>query len=101
MSILKVRYFDQTKSGEITSRLTNDTTQVKRLVANDLPNFVTNMLQMLGAVVLMFSTDWHLALWILLAAPVTLLLLLLVMMFSRKVGHATQDAMADFSGVAQ
>ncbi|MFL1695297.1 ABC transporter ATP-binding protein [Weissella kandleri] len=101
LSILKVSYFDQTKSGEITSRLTNDTTQVKRLVANDLPNFVTNVLQMLGAVVLMFSTDWHLALWILLAAPVTLLLLLPIMKFSRKVGHATQDAMADFSGVAQ
>ncbi|MCZ9311425.1 ABC transporter ATP-binding protein [Weissella koreensis] len=101
LAILKVRYFDQTKSGEITSRLTNDTTQVKRLVANDLPNFVTSFLQMLGAIVLMFSTDWHLALWILLAAPVTLLFLMPIMMFSRKVGHATQDAMADFSGVAQ
>lgn len=101
LAVLKVRYFDQTKSGEITSRLTNDTTQVKRLVANDLPNFVTSFLQMLGAIILMFSTDWHLALWILLAAPVTLLFMMPIMVFSRKVGHATQDAMADFSGVAQ
>ncbi|WP_057738459.1 ABC transporter ATP-binding protein [Liquorilactobacillus uvarum] len=99
--IFKIPYFDNVKSGEITSRLTNDTSQVKTLVANTLPNFLTSMISMVGAIILMFSTDWHLAVWIFIAVPVTALLVTPVMILGSKVGRGTQDAMADFSGVSQ
>lgn len=39
---LPVKYFDNTKTGEISSRLVNDTSQVKNLLANTLPNAVTS-----------------------------------------------------------
>lgn len=35
---LPVKYFDNTKTGEISSRLVNDTSQVKNPLANTLPN---------------------------------------------------------------
>jgi len=99
--VFKVKYFDQVKSGETTSRLTSDTTQVKTLVANALPGFLTSLIQMVGAVVLMFTTDWHLAIWIIIAVPITAALIAPVMIFAMKVGHGTQDAMADFTGTSQ
>ncbi|MCM0582843.1 ABC transporter ATP-binding protein [Weissella diestrammenae] len=99
--VFKVSYFDQVKSGETTSRLTNDTNQVKTLVANALPGFLTSSIQMVGAVVLMFATDWHLALWIVIAVPITAALVTPVMIFAAKVGHGTQDAMAEFTGSSQ
>ncbi|MFT8825517.1 MAG: ABC transporter ATP-binding protein [Liquorilactobacillus mali] len=99
--VFKTPYFDNVKSGETTSRLTNDTSQVKTLVANTLPNFLTSMISMIGAVILMFTTDWHMAIWIFIAVPVTAVLVTPIMIFGSKVGRGTQDAMADFSGSAQ
>ncbi|KGH54898.1 multidrug ABC transporter permease [Oenococcus oeni] len=99
--IFKMPYFDSVKSGETTSRLTSDTSQVKTLVANTLPNFLTSMISMVGAVILMFTTDWHMAIWIFIAVPVTALLVARVMVLGSKVGRGTQDAMADFTGGSQ
>ncbi|MGQ2283042.1 ABC transporter ATP-binding protein [Apilactobacillus kunkeei] len=98
---LKISYYDKVKSGETTSRLTNDTAQVKTLIANDLPSFLTNLISMIGAVVLMFTTDWHMAIWIFIGVPVTAALVAPVMMFATKVGRVTQDVMADFTGTSQ
>lgn len=99
--VFKTPYFDDVKSGETTSRLTNDTSQVKTLVANTLPSFLTSMISMIGAVILMFTTDWHMAIWIFIAVPVTAVLVTPVMILGSKVGRGTQDAMADFSGGSQ
>jgi ATP-binding cassette subfamily B protein AbcA/BmrA len=99
--VFKISYYDQVKSGETTSRLTSDTAQVKTLVANALPSFLTNLIAMVGAVILMFTTDWHMAIWIFIAVPVTALLVTPVFIFGSKVGHATQDAMAEFTGASQ
>jgi ATP-binding cassette subfamily B protein AbcA/BmrA len=96
--ILKVHYFDETKSGEIISRLVNDTMQVKTLVANSLPSFITGVIQMVGAVVLMFVMDWHMAVWILVAIPAAAIVMVPVALLGNKVGRGTQDAMAAFSG---
>lgn len=99
--VFKISYYDQVKSGETTSRLTSDTAQVKTLVANALPSFLTNLIAMVGAVILMFTTDWHMAIWIFIAVPFTALLVTPVFIFGSKVGHATQDAMAEFTGASQ
>lgn len=99
--VFKISYYDQVKSGETTSRLTSDTAQVKTLVANALPSFLTNLIAMIGAVILMFTTDWHMAIWIFIAVPVTAILVTPVFIFGSKVGHATQDAMAEFTGASQ
>lgn len=99
--VFKISYYDQVKSGETTSRLTSDTAQVKTLVANALPSFLTNLIAMVGAVILMFTTDWHMAIWIFITVPVTALLVTPVFIFGSKVGHATQDAMAEFTGASQ
>lgn len=99
--VFKISYYDQVKSSETTSRLTSDTAQVKTLVANALPSFLTNLIAMVGAVILMFTTDWHMAIWIFITVPVTALLVTPVFIFGSKVGHATQDAMAEFTGASQ
>lgn len=41
---MPVSYFDNTSTGEISSRLVNDTSQVKNLLANTLPNAITSLL---------------------------------------------------------
>ncbi|MCH5462950.1 ABC transporter ATP-binding protein [Lactobacillus sp. LC28-10] len=95
---LPVGYFDETRSGEISSRLINDTSQVKNLLANSVPNMVTSILQLVGALVLMLIMDWKMTLIMFIAVPLVLALMLPVIKQSHKISIARQDALADFNG---
>lgn len=94
---LPVKYFDNTKTGEISSRLVNDTSQVKNLLANTLPNAVTSLLQFFGALVIMMAMDWQMTLIMFIAVPLVVVALLPIMQQSRKIGRKRQDELANFS----
>lgn len=94
---LPVKYFDHTKTGEISSRLVNDTSQVKNLLANTLPNAVTSLLQFFGALVIMLAMDWQMTLIMFIAVPLVVVALLPIMQQSRKIGRRRQDELANFS----
>ena len=94
---LPVKYFDNTKTGDISSRLVNDTSQVKNLLASNLPNAITSILQFFGALVLMLSMDWQMTVIMFVAVPIVILAMLPIMRQSRKIGRARQDELANFS----
>lgn len=94
---LPVKHFDNTKTGEISSRLINDTSQVKNLLANTLPNAVTSLLQFFGALVIMMAMDWQMTLIMFIAVPLVVVALLPIMQQSRKIGRKRQDELANFS----
>lgn len=94
---LPIKYFDNTRTGEISSRLVNDTSQVKNLLANTLPNAVTSLLQFFGALVIMMAMDWQMTLIMFIAVPLVVVALLPIMQQSRKIGRKRQDELANFS----
>lgn len=95
---LPVRYFDSTKTGEIASRLSNDTSQVKNLLANTMPNSLTSMLQFFGALVIMIMMDWKMTAIIFVAVPVVFLAVFPIMKIAGRIGWQRQDELARFSG---
>ena len=94
---LPIKYFDNTKTGEISSRLVNDTSQVKNLLANTLPNAVTSLLQFFSALVIMMVMDRQMTLIMFIAVPLVVVALLPIMQQSRKIGRKRQDELANFS----
>ncbi|WP_270309430.1 ABC transporter ATP-binding protein [Weissella confusa] len=97
---LRVAYFDETKAGEMTSRLINDSTQIKDLLANSFPRMITSLLTVLGALTLMVLKDWRMTAIMALAIPLVMLVMLPVMRQSHKVGRDRQNSLADFNGAA-
>ena len=95
---LRVSYFDNVKTGEMTSRLVNDTMQIKDLLANSFPQMVTSLLQLLGALVIMLLMDWRMTLIMFIAVPLVMIVMFPIMRQSSKIGRQRQDAMATFSG---
>ena len=91
------KYFDDVKTGEISSRLVNDTSQVKDLLASTLPNAMTSLLQFVGALVIMLAMDWRMTLLMFVAVPLVILVMLPVMNQSRKIGRVRQDELAKFA----
>jgi ATP-binding cassette subfamily B protein len=90
-------FFEATRTGEVISRLTNDTAQILAVIGFGLSMFVRNLLMMSGAAVMLFVTSWKLALFILLGVPLTLIPILLLGARVRRLSRDGQDRVADVS----
>lgn len=100
LTTLKVTYFDTVKAGEISSRLVNDTTQVKQLLATTFPQTLSSLILVLGSVYMMIRMDWQMCVAMLVAVPVVFVIMIPIMTFGSKVGHLRQEALAHFNGIA-
>ncbi len=100
LTTLDPAFFDRTKSGEIVSRLTADTTQVKAAFGVSISLALRNAFLFLGAVVLMIVTSPKLSGLVLLAIPVIVLPLVLSGRAVRRRSRAAQDRLADASAYA-
>jgi ATP-binding cassette subfamily B protein len=94
---LEAGYFEATRTGEVISRLTNDTTVLQQVIGYGLSMFVRNLLMMVGAAVMMFVVSWKLAAFVLLGIPATLIPILLLGRRVRRLSRDNQDRVADVS----
>ena len=69
---------------EMSSRLANDTTQVKNLIANSIPQAFTSILLLVGSIVFMLQMQWRLTLAMIIAVPVVMLIMFPIMTFGQK-----------------
>lgn len=98
---LPVSFFDKTSSGNIVSRVVNDTNIVKDLISEHLPEFITGIISIIGAVTLLFIMDWKMTLMMLIAVPITLVIMLPLGRRMAKISKGLQDETAVFSGNVQ
>ena len=90
-------FFETTRTGEVISRLTSDTTLLQQVIGYGLSMFVRNALMMLGAALMLIVTSWKLAALVLLGVPATLVPILLLGRRVRRLSRASQDRVADVS----
>lgn len=98
---LPVRYFDKTPSGESVSRVVNDTGIVKDLISNHFPQFITGTITIIGAIVILLIMDWKMTLLMLLAVPITFLIMMPLGSRMAKISKKMQDETATFTGNIQ
>jgi len=97
---LSSAFFDSAKTGEIVSRLTADTTQIKSAVGASVSIALRNVVLFLGGAVMMVVTSPRLSLFVLGVIPIIVLPLVGFGRAVRKRGRAAQDTLADASGYA-
>src|SRR5260221_444552 len=73
LTALSSAFFDETKTGEIVSRLTADTTQIKAAVGSSVSVALRNLVLFLGATTMMVVTSPRLSAFVLVAIPVIVL----------------------------
>lgn len=97
---LSPEFFDKSHSGEIISRLTADTTQIKSAVGATASLALRNIILGTGALIMMIYTSPRLSLIVIAAIP---LIVLPIVGFGRKVrkrSRAAQDTLADATAYA-
>ncbi len=94
---LSPAFFDSSRTGEIASRIINDSEQIRQVIGFGLSMFLRNGLMMLGALVLLFLTSVKLAALIVLGVPATIIPILLMGRRVRRLSRVGQDRVADVS----
>jgi ATP-binding cassette subfamily B protein len=93
-------FFEVTKTGEVLSRLTTDTTLIQSLSGIGLSILLRSMVSFIGSLVLLLATSFKLAIIIFALIPTVLLPMLLFGRRVRRLSRASQDRVADTSGLA-
>lgn len=93
-------FFDSARSGEIVSRLTADTTQLKATFGASASIALRNLIMLIGAIGMMVFTSPKLAAMVLLAIPAIVLPLVAAGRGVRKRSKAAQDTLADAASFA-
>ena len=92
---LSPAFYDSSRTGEIASRLTNDTEQLRQVVGFGISMLLRNALMMIGALVLMFLTSVKLAALVVLGVPATIIPILFMGRRVRGLSRLSQDRVAD------
>ncbi len=100
LTTLDAAFFDRTKSGEIVSRLTADTTKIQSAFGASASIALRNLVLFGGATVMMIITSPRLSMLVLAAIPLIVLPLVLSGRGVRKRARAAQDKLADASAYA-
>ncbi|GAB2481197.1 ABC transporter ATP-binding protein [Alkalibacterium psychrotolerans] len=98
---LPVRFFDRYASGEVVSRITNDTTIVQNLISSFFPQFINGILSLTGIFIILVLMDWQMTVVMLTAVPLALILTRPLGRRIAKVSREMQDETAVFSGKIQ
>jgi ATP-binding cassette subfamily B protein len=93
-------FFEVTRTGEVLSRLTTDTTLVQSISGVNLSITLRSSIQLVGALILLVATSPSLAGMILVLIPFVLIPLIAVGRKLRKLSRQSQDRIADTSGLA-
>jgi ATP-binding cassette subfamily B protein len=93
-------FYEQTHSGEVMSRLTADTTQVKAAAGSAISQALRNLIMLTGALVMMIITSPSLSLLVLVAIPVIVLPLIGYGRMVRRLSRRAQDTLAEASAYA-
>jgi ATP-binding cassette subfamily B protein len=100
LTALSPAFFDRAQSGELLSRLTADTTQIKAAVGASVSIALRNLVLFVGAAVMMVVTSPKLSLYVLGAIPLIVLPLVGFGRAVRRRSRTAQDTLADASAFA-
>ena len=94
-------FFEVTRTGEVLSRITTDTTVVQTVIGSSVTQALRNVLLVLGGLVLLVVTNPKLSGIVVLAVPLVVVPIVLFGRQVRVLSRISQDRIADVSGRAE
>ena len=95
---LPLKYFDSHAIGDVLSRVTNDVDMIGQTLNQSLVTFVTAVVMLIGSVVMMFVTNWVMALTAIVASLVGFVFMFLIMGKSQKYFVRQQRFLGEIDG---
>lgn len=98
IQLLPIRFFDERTTGEVMSRFTNDVDAIGEMLNNTITQLISGAITIIGTVIIMFYTNWLLAIITILFVPLMLKAGGTIAGKSRKFYSAQQAAIGALNG---
>ena len=98
---LNIPFFERSRVGELTSRITNDITQIQGVFSLTLTEFVRQIIILLGATIFILVTMFRLALVSLVVFPVVIVGAMFFGRYVRKMTKARQEKLAQSNVIVE
>ncbi len=98
---MDISYFEKTRTGELLSRLTTDTTLLQTVIGGSIPVAIRNSLMFFGGFSLLFITSAKLTSYLFLVVPIVVIPIILLGKKVRSLGRESQEKVADISAHAE
>eukprot|EP00980_Cylindrotheca_fusiformis_P014761 scaffold4025_cov106-Cylindrotheca_fusiformis.AAC.3 len=99
--IQDIGFFDTTKTGDITSRLSSDTTLVGDQVTLNVNVFLRSLVQAVGVLIFMFMVSWQLSILAFISVPAITVLSKWYGNFVRSLTKVMQTKLADGNSISE
>ena len=90
-------FFDKNESGQLMSRLTDDTKVINEFISQKLPNLLPSIVTLVGSLIMLFILDWKLTLLTFITIPIFVLIMIPLGRIMQKISTSTQSEIANFS----
>jgi ATP-binding cassette, subfamily B, bacterial MsbA len=101
LQLLSLSFYNERRTGEIVSRLTNDVSTVRSLVTSDISTALSQVLTFSGALVLILVTNWRLTLFMFALVPFVMLFAIVFGRKLRRLSSSVQDQLAEATNVME
>jgi ATP-binding cassette subfamily B protein len=101
LQAMSLRFFTDTRTGEIQSRLTNDVGGVQSVLTDTASSILSNTVTVISSLIAMLVISWQLTVLSLCLLPVFLLLTRRVGRIRRGIAMVTQEAKAEMSAITE
>ncbi len=95
---LPLKYFDSHETGDVLSRVTNDVDTVSMNLNNSLATLVTSITLFLGSILMMFITNWIMAITAILSSIIGFVLMFTILSKSQKYFIQRQKELGEMNG---
>ncbi|WP_049335005.1 ABC transporter ATP-binding protein [Staphylococcus hominis] len=96
---LKMPFFDKNESGQLMSRLTDDTKIINDFISQKLPQLLPAIITLIGSIIMLFIMDWQMTLLTFIAIPIFMGIMIPLGRRMQKISKHTQAEIANFSGL--
>ncbi|GGF87063.1 multidrug ABC transporter permease [Paenibacillus albidus] len=95
--VLPVSYYNDNRTGESVSRMTNDTGIIKTLISEHLANLFTGIISIVGSVAVLLYLNWKMTLVLFAVIPLSALILVPLGRKMYNISKGMQDETASFT----
>lgn len=95
--VLPVSYFDNNRTGESVSRMTNDTGVIKTLISEHVAGFFSGIISIIGSIIVLLYLNWKMTVIMFIVIPLAALVLYPLGRKMYKISIGMQDETASFT----
>lgn len=101
INVVPMSYFNTVSYGDVLSRVTNDVSTLQQAMANSLPSMISSAAQFVGCLIMMFVTEWRMALAAVVITLTGFIIMGIAMLRSQKYFSARQTNLSSLNGYVE